>query len=89
MQDHWNALMAGFTAQELPVRHVVLDCEAEELRRRIEADQDEPDARQWRLDHLDAYESARPWLTAAADLIVDTTDRSPQEVAQSIVATFR
>jgi hypothetical protein len=49
----------------IAVRHVVLHASRTELVRRIEADSIETSARQWRLDHLDAYDDARTWLDGA------------------------
>ena len=43
----------------------------------------------WRLDHLDAYESARSWMRASADLVVDTTGLAAADVADRICATLR
>ncbi len=88
VEDHWHELMAGFAAQQLRVAHVLLHSEESELRRRIEMDENEPGARDWRVDHLARYESARSWLTAAADLQIDTTEVPPEEVASSIIDTF-
>jgi len=36
----------------------------------------------WRLDHLDAYDAALPWLSDAD--VVDTTNRTPEQVARHI-----
>lgn len=84
VQEYWDELTVGLAARDLPTFHVVLDCGDPELRRRIEDDEDEAQARQWRLDHIDDFEQARPWLTASADLLVDTSTRTPDEVAQLV-----
>ncbi|MDT8914069.1 AAA family ATPase [Amycolatopsis sp. PS_44_ISF1] len=73
----------GLAARGLPVAHFVLHAGPAELRRRIETDQRTPDARQWRLDHLDAYAEALPWLRRDAT-IVDTEGREPAEIAEEI-----
>lgn len=83
-QEYWTELEQGFGRQGLPVFHVVLDCERQELTRRIEHDEVEATAKDWRLDHLDRFDQARPWLTEAADLVVDTTEAAPDEVAVQI-----
>lgn len=62
----------------------MLDCAADELRTRIDRDEVERDAREWRLDNLPAA-AAQPWLNEAADLVVDTTDLSPDEVVSIIL----
>ena len=58
--------------------HVLLDADEEVLRRRILGS---AEAQAWRLDHLAGYRAARPWLTEAADLVVDTAALAPDEVA--------
>jgi hypothetical protein len=35
----------------------------------------------WRLEHLDTYQQALPWLAACAN-IIDTTSRSPAQAAR-------
>lgn len=82
--DYWNELVAGFTALGHEVFHVVLDCDPVVLEDRIRADQEEAGALQWRLDHLERFADARPWLAAAADLAIDTTATPPAEVAKRI-----
>jgi hypothetical protein len=42
------------------VTHVLLDVDEQALRRRIEADEIDPHAREWWLEHIDQYRSARP-----------------------------
>ena len=88
VKQYWDELQAGMTAQGMSVLHVVLDCEEGELRRRITTDEAENQAVDWRLDHIVAFEKARRWLAPAADLVVDTTNLSPEEVARAIVDGF-
>lgn len=38
----------------------------------------------WRLDHIEAFRAARPWLIEAADLLIDTTNRTIGEVCTAI-----
>lgn len=68
----------------MPVRHFVLHTDEDELVRRIENDTDDPSAGQWRLDHVKAYLAATPWLHGSGT-VVDTTGRTPDEVAHAIV----
>lgn len=81
-REIWQRVDAAGVAQ----RHVVLDASRAVLERRIEEDADEPSARRWRLDHLTAWESARPWVVAAADLVVDTDRRTVTEVRDLVEA---
>lgn len=83
-ESYWIELSAGMQAVDVPVFHVMLDCEESELRRRIETDQEEAQAKEWRLGHIDMYLSARPWMLHAADLVVDTTTTPVHDVASII-----
>ena len=89
VEDYWGELRSGLAGRGLPVLHVVLDCDGVELRRRIDGDEVEREARQWRLDHIDRFEQARGWLAPSADLVVDTTELTPGEVADRIVEVGR
>lgn len=85
-ERYWKELRDGLGAVGLDLFHVVLDADLDTLRARIESDADERTAEQWRLDHLPTYASSRAWMLAAADLVVDTTNRTPEDVARAIVA---
>jgi len=83
--DYWTELEQGARSQDLKVFHVLLDADVTSLRQRIETSDDQT-ARLWRLDHLDRYASSRQWLVDMADVVVDTTDASPDHVAQQVLA---
>jgi len=83
--EYWHELRDGLAERDLPVFHVVLDCEEDQLRRRIEQDQDEPQARDWRLDHIESFHQAKSWLAKSADLMIDTTLLTPDDVASRII----
>ena len=85
VEDYWHELRSGMLAEGLDVVHVVLDADEATLRARIERDDVERQAEQWRLDHVDAYVAARGWLRRAADLVIDTGDLTPIEVVRRIV----
>jgi hypothetical protein len=61
VRPYWRELAGGFADAGIPVRHFVLHADREHLARRIEEDDVETGARQWRLDHLADYEAALPW----------------------------
>ncbi|MCZ4100488.1 ATP-binding protein [Streptomyces sp. So13.3] len=88
VEQYWTELSAGFAAAGIPVRHFVLHTDQDTLTRRIESDTVETGARQWRLDHLTAYESARPWLSRTAETI-DTTNLPPDRVAHAIASAVQ
>ena len=85
VRDYWEEMRAGFRERELEVVHVLLDAPARALEARIEADEIERGAKQWRLDHISAYESAKSWLLPSADLVVDTERLSVADSASCIL----
>ncbi|MFJ5218584.1 AAA family ATPase [Streptomyces sp. NPDC088354] len=85
VRAYWTEIRDGLARQGLTVRHFVLHTDSATLTRRIEDDTVETGGRQWRLDHLAAYEAALPWLRAEGT-VVDTTGVPPREVALRIAA---
>jgi predicted kinase len=87
VEQYWREIEQGLSAAGIPITHLLLHAEREELIRRIEKDSQEAGASTWRLDHLDPYEQARPWLDRAAQTI-DTTSLTLAEVVETIVTTY-
>lgn len=85
VHQYWQEIRSGFDKAGVVVHHMALHAGREELVRRIEADTVETAARQWRLDHLDAYEAADAWHCQEAH-VIDTTGLRPLEVAARIAA---
>jgi hypothetical protein len=85
VEQYWRELRCGFERQGFEVMHVVLDCDERVLKQRIDDDANDPGAAQWRAEHVDDFISARTWMIDAADLVVDTTERHPHEVADVIL----
>lgn len=85
VEQYWKELMSGFDGLGLTVHHVVLHADRDTLTRRIDNDTVEAGARAWRLDHLDAYERALPWLRDVAH-VIDTTELAPADTARTIAA---
>jgi chloramphenicol 3-O-phosphotransferase len=83
-QEYWAELQAGMTRLGHRVVHVLLDAPIDVLRARIAADRDGVDIRAWRHGHVEVYAEARPWLTAAADHIIDVGESTPEEAATEI-----
>ena len=83
-EEYWRELTAGFERTPLDIFHVLLHVDSDVLAERIEADEALAVARQWRLDHISAYEKARPWMESAADLVIDATRLPADEVAERI-----
>jgi len=83
-ENYWDELEAGLSARGHEVLHVLLEAEENVLRGRIEADQVEVAAKPWRLDHLSRYACARHWIVRRADLVVDTTHLTPEQIADRI-----
>jgi hypothetical protein len=84
-RDYLDQIFAPIRAAELEVFHVVLDAADALLRSRIEIS---GEGREWRLAHLDEYAAARPWMTEAADFVVDTTASTPAQIARRIVGAM-
>jgi predicted kinase len=85
VERYWREISSGLADHGVPVRHFVLHADEETLRRRIEGDTllgPSP----FRLEYLEPYaEAARTWLHEAAE-VVDTTHRTPAQVAQQVAA---
>lgn len=58
VEAYWSELLAGLSKRGLSVFHVVLDAAEDVLRGRIETDEEEQQAVQWRLNHLARYQPA-------------------------------
>ncbi|MFC1420284.1 NUDIX hydrolase [Streptacidiphilus cavernicola] len=88
-QDYRDEVFGALAARRVPVHHLLLHAEETILRKRIEGDDQEARAaRQWRLDHLDAYRRARGWLERDC-VTVDTAEATPRQVAERIVEIVR
>ena len=81
--------MLGLSERGHAVLHVLLEADEPIMRDRIEADQELACARQGRLDHLPKFAEARSWIAPRADLIVDTTRLTPEQVADHVWDTAR
>ncbi|MFI9407137.1 AAA family ATPase [Nocardia sp. NPDC052316] len=86
VEEYWREISMGLAHHAIPVRHFVLHADQETLRRRIEGATPVPS---WfRLQYLEPYaEAARTWLHAEAE-VVDTTNRTPSQVALRIAAAL-
>lgn len=83
--QYWTELHEGFAAANIPLLAFTLHAERDTITERVETDEVETGAKQWRLDHRDAYESALPWLKRETT-IIDTTYLIPEAVAARIAA---
>lgn len=88
-EQYWDELKTGLVARGHKVFHVVLEADANEVRRRIDTDEVEVTAKAWRYEHLPVYEDAREWLIRRADLVVNTSNLDASEVASQILAAAR
>lgn len=83
-QDYAAEVLGGPRGRGIDVWHVLLHSDDDELVRRIESDQIESGALEWRLDHIQRYRNALGWLRDDAE-VIDTTQLSPSEAAEKIV----
>jgi len=81
---YWDELLRGLSQRGHDVLHVLLDADEGILRARIEADMELAVARQGRLEHLPRYAEARAWMSRRADLVVNTTAFTQDEVADLV-----
>jgi shikimate kinase len=88
-ENYWDELVLGLSQRGHAVFHVLLEADEPIMRNRIEADEELAVARQGRLDHLPAFAEARSWLAQRADLVVETTRLTPQQVADHVWDTAR
>ncbi|MBL1095731.1 AAA family ATPase [Streptomyces coffeae] len=90
IEEYWREIRAGLEKIGIPVHHFVLHADHDTLTERIETDSETnsqfPGARQWRLDHLAAYQEALPWLSREGN-VIDTTQGDPAHVARLITET--
>lgn len=85
VEPYWHEIRDGLAEHGVPVRHVVLHADEATLRRRIEGEHVVPSP--FRLSRLGPYaEASRTWLHREADLVVDTSGLTPDEVARRVVA---
>ncbi|EON24699.1 MULTISPECIES: AAA family ATPase [Nocardioides] len=87
-ESYWDELESAFSALGHEIFHVVLEARDDVMVQRIDEDEVETGARQWRLDHLAAYADARPWMEAKADLFLDTSALMPDEAVEKIWAAM-
>ena len=81
---YWDELMLGLSERGHGVLHVLLEADEPTMRSRIEADDDLAVARQWRLDHLPNYAESRSWIARRADLTVDVSRLTADQVAARV-----
>lgn len=84
-ESYWKELQQGLSQHSLDVFHVVLHVDSGALARRINSDELEPSARQWRLDHISDYIAARAWMETSADLVLDATSLPAAEAARAVL----
>jgi chloramphenicol 3-O-phosphotransferase len=84
VRAYLEQIFAGLRVAGLSVFHVVLDADEDILQRILGSDE----AQARRLAHLAEYRASRSWMTATADLVVDTGRRTPAETARHIAGAL-
>jgi hypothetical protein len=79
VEQYWDEINTGLAAADIPVQHFILHANHQTLTQRIHADPVMPGS-QWRLDHLQDYRLALPWLERKGQ-IIDTNHSTATEVA--------
>ncbi|GAA1122342.1 AAA family ATPase [Arthrobacter flavus] len=88
-KDYWDEIKAKFEELDVQLIQVVSDADERTIRARVENDEVEASAKQWRLDHLERYASARSWLFEEANLVINTSNLDADEVAAQITNRVR
>jgi hypothetical protein len=76
-------ILDGIRSRGRAVLHVTLHASTPTLRERIKHDQDDPGARDWRVDQLSRYEAVAASL-AERGPVIDTDDLGAAEVASAL-----
>jgi thymidylate kinase len=88
VEQYWCEISSGLAQHAIPVRHFVLHADHDTLRKRIEGDTVLGPS-SFRHQYLESYaEAARTWLHSAAE-VVDTTHRTPDQVARQIAEAVK
>jgi len=85
-REYWTELADGFAKAAIPVRAFTLHADRDTFTARVEHDAEEPAAKQWRLDHYDTYLAALDDWMRGTTHVIDTTNRTPGEVAAAVKA---
>lgn len=83
VEHYWDEIVDGLGRGGVGVEAVTLTADRGVLEERIRSDQVESSAAEWRLRRLADFETAE-WLTRRTTL-VSTMDRSPEQVADSVL----
>lgn len=83
-QSYWHEISAGIRALGHDILHVLLDADRSAIKKRATEDQVEISAKDWRLKHLPGFERSRPWMTDAADVVIDTSSLTASDVADRV-----
>ncbi|MBG6053692.1 hypothetical protein IWX81_000082 [Salinibacterium sp. CAN_S4] len=67
VEAYWAELREGLA--DLPVRAITLNVPVGELERRIRSDEIEAGSVNWRLERIDDYVAALPWLRRETDIV--------------------
>jgi hypothetical protein len=88
-RQYWTELTEGFAEADIPVHAFTLHTDRATWAARVEADTVEAGARDWRLAHRDAYEQALTAWMARETTVVDTTDLTPEAVAERLIEQIK
>lgn len=88
-QSYWHEISAGIRTLGHDLLHVLLDADTAVIEQRVSRDDVEASAKDWRLQHLPVFDSARSWMTEEADLVVDTSALTPSEIVDRVLCVAR
>lgn len=86
--DYWLEIRSGLAARGHSIFHVVIEADREALIHRIQNDDKEPGASDWRMSHIPEYERASQWMRSEADLVLNATHHSPELISDHILTAL-
>ncbi|MFC4334625.1 AAA family ATPase [Salininema proteolyticum] len=88
-REYWSELAEGFRSAGIPLRAFTLHADREVWAHRVENDEFEKDALQWRLEARATYEKALVDWMSEETIVIDTTGLAPEQVADGLVDLLR
>lgn len=94
-EDYYREIFDRFREEEVATFMVLLDAADDVLADRVATSMEFPHdpvasatVRRWRMAHLEQYAQNRGWMSAVADLVVDTSDISAADAAKQVAVEF-
>jgi hypothetical protein len=83
VERYWHEIAAGLSQRSVALRAFTLNVAHGEHEQRIQSDHLDAEAAGWRRERRSVFDAALPWL-GNTTTVLDTTGKSPREVADTI-----